>query len=259
MPFADIDGAKIHYRMDGDAKAAPILFSNSLGTDLTLWDKQVAALSKAFRLIRYDTRGHGGSTATPGLYSIERLAQDAAKLLDVLKIKRAHFCGLSLGGMTGMWLASQMPERVDKLILANTTPLMAPREAWDTRINTVRQGGMAAITDSVIDRWFTPMFVETHPKDVAPVRAALLATPPEGYVACCAAIRDMDQRASLPMIRAKTLVIGGTDDPATPPVMCQGIAKAIPGARYVEFPAAHLSNIEAADAFNAATREFLLS
>ena len=257
MPFAEINGGKIHYRIDG-AEGAPVLvFSNSLGTDLSLWEKQVGAFSRSFRLLRYDSRGHGASLVTPGPYSIELLARDVLSLLDRLAIRRAHFCGLSLGGMVGMWLASHTPERIDRLVLANTSPLMAPPDAWEKRIDAVGKGGMAAIAGAVIERWFTPAFRERAPADVEPVRKVLLATPPLGYIGCCAAVRDMDQRSQLPSIRSRTLVIGGSHDPATPPAMGRGIADAIPGAQYIELSAAHLSNIEAADAFNNALSDFL--
>jgi 3-oxoadipate enol-lactonase/4-carboxymuconolactone decarboxylase len=223
-----------------------------------MWDPQVAALSDSFRILRYDHRGHGQSSATPGPYTIETLARDVVALLDALKIARVHFCGLSLGGMVGMWLGASAPDRVEKLILANTSAQLGPPENWNSRITAVRQSGMQSISDAVLGRWFTPAFREAAPQSVSAIRQTLVSTPPEGYCSCCAAIRDMDLRSALPTIHAPTLVINGTHDPATPPAMGQQIAAAIPGAVVTELPAAHLSNIEAADGFNAALREFLL-
>jgi 3-oxoadipate enol-lactonase len=259
MPFAEISGGSIHYRIDGDADAPVLVLSNSLGTDLSMWDQQVPALSCSFRVLRYDSRGHGRSLVTPGPYSIELLARDVVGLLDRLQIARAHLCGLSLGGMVGMWLAANMPGRVGKLVLANTSARLGPPEAWDARVKTVLQGGMNSIVGTVIERWFTPTFLARHTDDVTAVRQALLATAPNGYMACCTAIRDMDQRGQLASIRSPTLVIAGQHDPATPPAMGRTIADGIRGARFIELPTAHLSNIEAADAFNAAVLDFLLA
>jgi 3-oxoadipate enol-lactonase len=247
----------IHHRFDGKVSAPVLVLAHSLGADLTMWDAQAAALSRSFRVLRYDTRGHGRSAVVPGACDIAALAHDTLGLLDRLEISRAHFCGLSLGGMVGIWLAAHAPERIDRLVLANTAALLGPRENWDARIAAVRAGGMAAIADTVIARWFTPEFSRREPPTIAPVRAAILATPPEGYAACAAAVRDMDQRGSLAAIRAPTLVIAGTHDPATPPALCRQLADAIPGASYTELPAAHLSNVECADAFNAAVLGFL--
>ena len=257
MPFAEVNHGRIHYRVDGDIHAPVLLCSHSLGTDLTLWEPQRTALVRSFRILRYDSRGHGRSSVAPGPCTVELLARDAVGLLDHLGISRVHFCGLSLGGMVGMWLGVHATTRVDKLILANTAAQLGSRETWDARIQSVRAGGMAAIADGVLERWFTPAFRERRPGDVAAVRRMLLSVPPEGYTACCAAIRDMDQRAGLAAIRSPTLVISGREDPATTPAMCRMLADAIGGARVIELSAAHLSNIEAAAAFNAAVLEFL--
>jgi 3-oxoadipate enol-lactonase len=259
MPFAEISGGSLHYQFDGDPDAPVLLLSNSLGTDLSMWQRQVAALSSNFRVLRYDSRGQGRSLVTTGPYSIELLARDALGLLDRLEIPRAHFCGLSLGGMIGMWLAAHEPARLGKLVLANTSALLPPPAAWDARIKSVQEGGIAAVVDVIMERWFTPASRESRPLDVETARHALLATSPDGYIACVAAIRDMDLRAELRSIRSHTLVIAGNLDPATPPAMGRTIADAIDGARFVELLAAHLSNIEAPDAFNAAVLDFLLS
>jgi 3-oxoadipate enol-lactonase len=257
MAFADIDGGRLHYRVDGAADAPTLMLSNSLGTNLSMWEAQVPALSRHFRVLRYDSRGHGQSMVSPGPYSIAQLARDALVLLNALDLERAHFCGLSMGGMIAMWLAVHAPERIDRLVLCNTAPRIAPPELWNTRIETVRNGGMKAITDGVIGRWFTQAFIARAPEAVEAVRQVLLTTPPEGYTACCAAIRDMDQRNEVELIKAPTLVISGTHDPATTPADGRFLAERIAGARYTELATAHLSNIEAAEPFTDAVLKFL--
>jgi 3-oxoadipate enol-lactonase len=259
MPFAQIDGGNLHYQFDGDPQGPVLLLSNSLGTNLSIWDGQLAALGRTFRVLRYDSRGHGRSLVTPGPYTIGQLGRDVVSLLVRLEIPRVHFCGLSLGGMVGMWLACREPSRVQRLVLANTAALMGPRDLWDKRIEAVRAAGMTAIADSVIERWLTPAFRESHPAQTESLRAMLLGSPPEGYSASCAAIRDMDQRGHLAEIHAPTLVITGTHDPATPPALGRAIADVIPDSRYVELPAAHMSNIEVAGAFNDAVAQFFLT
>jgi len=259
MPFAEISGGRIHYQFDGDPDAPVLMLSNSLAMDLSMWQRQVAALSPKFRVLRYDSRGQGSSLVTAGPYSIELLARDALALLDRLEIPCVHFCGLSLGGMIGMWLAAHEPARVGKLVLANTAALLPPPAAWDARIKSVQEGGITAIVDLVMERWFTPAFRESRPFDVETARHSLLATSPDGYIACVAALRDMDLRDELISIRSHSLVIAGSFDPATPPAMGRTIAEAIDGARFIELLTSHLSNIEAPEAFNAAVLEFLLS
>ena len=259
MPFADVAGARLHYRFDGAADAPVVMLSNSLGTDLSMWDPQMSALNARYRVLRYDTRGHGQSAVTQGPYTIESLAEDVLGLLDALAIGRVHFCGLSMGGMVGQWLGAHAPQRVDKLILCNTAARIGPPDVWNTRIDNVQKGGMAAIVDAVLARWYTPDFAATDPGAIERTRQMLLRAPPAGYVACCAAIRDMDQRESVSRITVPTLVIAGAHDVATPPADGRFLAERIQGARYVELPAAHLSNIEAAPAFTAALTEFLAS
>jgi 3-oxoadipate enol-lactonase len=251
------DGCRIAIHIDGPADAPPLLLSNSLGTTFRMWDAQIPALSAAFRVIRYDSRGHGQSDAPAGDYSIALLAADALAVLDSLQIETCAFVGLSKGGMVGQWLGAHAPQRLTRLVLANTAAWMGPAQAWQTRIETVNAAGMATITEAVLERWFTPGFRERAPEAVAPVRDMLLATAPQGYAGCCAAIRDMDQRGSLPAIHVPTLVIGGLQDPATPPANSEEIAEGVPGARLVMLDAAHLSNIEQPQAFTASLLEFL--
>jgi 3-carboxy-cis,cis-muconate cycloisomerase len=255
--FVDVDGARIHCRIEGVAGAPVLVLSNGLGTDLAMWEPQMAALARAFRVVRYDTRGHGASADTPGPYSIERLGRDVVGLLDGLGIERAHFCGLSLGGMTGMWLGAHSAGRLHRLVLANTAARMGPPDNWNARINKVREGGMAAISQAVLERWFTPEFIAAHPERIAAMRLMMERTPAQGYIACCAAVRDMDQRDSVAAIATPTLVISGTRDVATPPAEGKFVAERIEGAAYAELDAPHISNIEAAPAFTAALLAFL--
>jgi 3-oxoadipate enol-lactonase len=255
--FADIDGARFRYRFDGPPAAHVLVLSNSLGTDLSMWEPQLPALARRFRVLRYDSRGHGGSAVTPGPYAIERLGRDVVGLLDAFAIDRAHFCGLSLGGMTGMWLGIHAPERLSRLVLANTAAQIAPPDPWNARIEKVRAEGMAAISQAVLARWFTPAFHAQRPADAVAMKEMLERSPAGGYVACCAAVRDMDQRDAVAGIRAPTLVIAGTHDAATPPADGRFLAEHIAAAGYVELDAAHLSNIEAGPRFTDALLSFL--
>jgi 3-oxoadipate enol-lactonase len=250
MPLVELPDARIHYLLEGPAASPALVFSNSLGTNFSMWDPQVAALQKRFRILRYDTRGHGKSSVTPGPYSIEQLAKDALGLLDALHLERVHFCGLSMGGMIGMWLGANAPERLNKLILCNTGARIGTAEVWRSRIEAVRSGGIKSIATAVIDRWFTPAFRSNDPAAIAAVQKQLEETSPDGYSACCAAVRDFDFREKLDSISVQTLVISGTHDPATPPADGQFLSNHIPGAKYAELNAAHLSNIEDRDRFN---------
>ena len=222
-----------------------------------MWEPQLVSLAACFRVIRYDTRGHGDSEVTPGPYSIAMLAGDALALLDALSVPRAHFCGVSMGGMIGMWIGVHTPDRLDRLILANTAARIGNADMYDARIDAVRKGGTAAVASGVFTRWFTPALPEQPTPIVSKLRATFERTSAEGYAACCAAVRDMDERNALSRIRAPTLVIAGSQDLATPPADGRYVAERVPGARYVELPAAHLSNVEAAPAFTQALLQFL--
>jgi 3-oxoadipate enol-lactonase len=239
--------------------APALLLLNPLGVSLDIWDEQLAALSERYELIRFDARGHGKSTigGEQQEATIELLANDALAVLEACGIARAHLCGISLGGMIAMHIAARAPDRVLKVVLSNTTPHMPPREAWDQRIQTVRTRGVEPLVEGTLGRWFTPEFHQAQPERIAKVRTLLRDTSPVGYAACCAAIRDMDQRESIRNITAKTLVMGGTKDAGTTPAMAQSIASSVPEARLVMLEAAHLTNIERADDFNAALIEFL--
>lgn len=246
------DGCRLAYRLDGPREAPVLLFANSLGSRLEVWDAQAAAFAGPYRVLRYDGRGHGRSDAPAGAYGLDRLGRDAVALLDALEIERAHVCGLSLGGVIGQWLGFRAPERLRSLVLANTAAFMGPPDPWEGRIAAVRSGGMAALTESVLARWFTPAFLASAPDRVAAVREMLLGTPAAGYAGCCAAIRDMDLRPTAPLIRTPVSVIVGAHDPSTPPAEGRWLAEAIPEARLVTLDSAHLSNVEQAGAFTAA-------
>ena len=249
---------ELHHLFEGSEEAPVLVMANSLGTTLRMWDEGAPALRERFRLLRYDHRGHGGSPVPPGLYTIEDLGRDALALLDGLGIERFSWCGLSIGGMVGMWLASKAPERVEGLVLCCTSALLGPRELWDERIRVARKDGMDALVDSVVVRWFTPEFFSAHPETVEKAAAMLRGTDPEGYAGCCAAIRDMDLRDRLGQIRAPTLVISAADDPATPPEHGELIRDSIPGAGFEVIPgASHLANIEQPEAVTRAILDHL--
>ncbi len=239
------DTPDLNYLLEGPEDAPVLVLSNSLGTSLEMWDDQAAALRERFRLLRYDTRGHGRSPARPGPYAIGDLGWDVISLLDRLGVESASFCGLSVGGMTGMWLAGEAPGRVERLVLCCTSALLGPKSVWDERIATARKQGMDALVDGVIERWFTPAFRSENPEAVEKMARALRETDPEGYAGCCVAIRDMDLRDRLPSIEAPTLIISAAEDPATPPEHGELIRDAIPVARFEVIPdAAHIANVE---------------
>jgi 3-oxoadipate enol-lactonase len=256
MPFVDVGELRTHYVLTNDQQPV-VVFSNSLGTDFSMWDPQMAELEQRFRILRYDTRGHGQSTVTSGDYSIEQLGRDVLGLLDALRFDRVHFCGLSMGGMIGMWLGIYASDRLHRLVLCNTAARIGTQEMWNARIATVCKDGMKPVAAAVIERWFTPEFRASFPEKVAHAQRMLENSPPEGYAACCAAIRDMDQREAVAQIKAPTLVIYGGKDPVTPAADAHFLKDRIPGAVEVELPAAHLSNVEQADAFTEAVSYFL--
>lgn len=258
MKTVTVEDAQLRCEHSPRPGAPALLLINSLGCSLEMWDDQLSALQERFEVIRYDVRGHGQSSAgTRTELTMDRLARDALAVLDACGIARAHLCGLSLGGMTAMHIAREWPDRVLKVVLSNTTPYMPPRENWQTRIALVTSQGTAAVTEAVLGRWFTPEFRAAEPEKVDRIRQMLLAASPQGYAACCAAIRDMDQREAIKSITATTLVIGGTKDPGTTPADAELIANSIAGAKLVMLEAAHLSNVERAAEFTAALLEFL--
>jgi len=257
MSFVEVGDIRIHYGLEGPTTAAVLVFSNSLGTDYFMWDPQAPVLKKKWRLLRYDTRGHGQTSVTPGPYSIERLGKDVLGLLDSLHLDRVHFCGLSMGGMIGMWLGANARERLNRLVLCNTAVKIGTAETWNARIAAVQKNGMKPIAAAVIERWFTPAFRAKSPEIVSKAQHMLEQANPEGYAACCAAVRDFDFRRKLGLIRVPTLAIAGSQDPATTPADLHALADAIPRARYAELAASHLSNIEDSSRFTAEVNAFL--
>jgi len=258
MPLIDAAGIRQFYRLDGADGAPVLMFSHSLGCDHSQWDTQAAAFQDKYRVLRYDIRGHGATDVTNGDYSIELLARDGLALADALAIPQFAFCGLSLGGMIGQWLAAFAPGRLTHVILANTASRYSDPSILENRIRIVKEQGMAAIADAVLQRFFMARTLEKNPPAVANIRRVLLATNPAGYAGCCAAVRDLNQTAILASIRTPALIIAGEHDQSTP---WQGpgetLAREIPHARVRQLPTAHLSNVEEPDLFSAALRQFL--
>jgi 3-oxoadipate enol-lactonase len=257
MPFITINGDRFHVQVDGPDDGPALLLSNSLSSDLSMWDEQVPIWSQRFRVVRYDQRGHGRSVVTDGPYSMDQLGRDAVGVLDVLGIPKAHWCGLSLGGMVGMWMLTHASERIGRAVLANTAAHMGPVELWNGRIETARRGGMEALVEPTIERWFPAHFRAAAPDTMDRMRAMILRTPVAGYQGCCAAIRDMDQRGSIRSISRPVLVIIGARDPATKPEDGELIASSIANAQKRVLDAAHISNIEQPEAFTSAVADFL--
>ena len=257
MPEIKADGCNIHVEVEGPERAPVLMLSNSLGTNLHMWDEQVAPFTRHFRLVRYDRRGHGKSDAPKGPYSMERLGRDVLAILDHLHIEKINWCGLSMGGMVGMWLGAQAPQRIDKLILSNTTAYFADKAMWDGRIKMVRDKGLSAIVDANMERWFTAGFRERSPQAVARIREMFLATNVDGYIACGEAIRAMDHRPLLPKINAPTLVIAGRYDPATTLEAGEFIAQHMPNAKLAVLDTAHIANMEQPKEYADTVLEFL--
>lgn len=252
----------LNYQIDGPSDAPVLVMSNSLGTDLGMWDVQIPELSKHFRVVRYDTRGHGKSSVTQGPYTIEQLGQDVLALLDALNVEKAAYCGLSMGGLIGQWLGINAPTRFTHLVLCNTAAKIGNAEGWNSRIDTVNAGGeqaMRDLRDGSIARWFTPEFSAANPTVADRIVSMLAATQPAGYTANCAAVRDGDFREQLGLIQAKTLIVCGTGDAVTTPEDGRFMQARIKDAQVVDFHAAHLSNVEAGDAFTQALLNFLNS
>jgi 3-oxoadipate enol-lactonase len=256
------ENVRIYYQFEegfAGADEAPVLvLSHALGANLELWDRQVTALGGELRVLRYDTRGHGSSKAPAGEWTLEELGRDVLQLLDALGIEKAHFCGISLGGMTAQWLGIHAENRFHSIIAADTAARIGTIASWNDRIDEVRRGGMGAIGDRTIERWYTAAFREKEPSLVMKTRRMLLDTSVDGYTGCCAALRDADLTAAVGSIVLPTLVMPGANDPVTPPKNGRFLEEQIHGARYVELNGAHLSNVEDADAFSYELLDFIL-
>jgi 3-oxoadipate enol-lactonase/4-carboxymuconolactone decarboxylase len=259
LPFATIRGTRMFYRLQGNAGQPVLILSHSISTDNAMWDLQADGLLPYFQVLRYDTRGHGASEATAGEYSVEMLGKDILGLADALEIPQFAFCGLSLGGAIGQWVAVHAPQRVTHLVLANTSPQFVPRANWETRIGAVLKGGMPAVVDLAMQRFFSADALAKHNPHVGSIRSVFLGTDPVGYLGCCAALRDMNHVELIRQIKAPTLVISGDRDVATPwSGHGERLAQEIPGAKAIHLTAAHLSNIERPHSFTTALLEFLL-
>lgn len=244
-------------RIDGAHDAPPVLLLHSLGSALDIWDPQVAAWRERFRLIRYDARGHGRSPAPPGEYTLDDLGNDAVRVLDAAGVATAHICGISLGGLTGMWLGVYHPSRVRRLIVAGSAPRVGTRQRWIERIARARAEGMAAMAELAMTTWFTAEFKERQRSTVAAIHRLVASTTLEGYVGCCAALRDADLRQEIHRIQARTLVITGEHDPTVTAADVEAMRATIARARVQTLPGAHLANVECASEFSRAAGAFL--
>jgi 3-oxoadipate enol-lactonase len=257
MPSVEVEGCRLNVEVEGPADAPVLMLSNSLGTDLTMWDGQVKPFTERFRLIRYDRRGHGKSAVPPGPYTMERLGRDVLGILDHLGIDEIDWCGLSMGGMVGQWLGANAPGRIRRLVLANTSCHYPIKDPWNERIAAVASSGLAPLVDPMMGRWFSQGFIAAEPATIARMKAIMLATPAAGYIANCEAVRDMDHRDILAGIRAPTLIVAGRHDVATPVAAAEYIRARIPGAALTLLDAGHISNIEQASDFTAEVMGFL--
>jgi 3-oxoadipate enol-lactonase len=256
MPLIDVGDCELHVQVEGPERAPVLMLSNSLGTTLEMWDPQVQALTKDYRLVRFDRRGHGRSGVPNGPYSMERLGRDVLAIMDVLAIREASWCGLSMGGMEGMWLGANAGDRFNKIILSNTSCHYANKDFWNDRIKLIRaSGGLGPLR--LTEAWFTREFRAREPAIVERLKNGLIATPVEGYIACGEAVRDMDHRNILAQITAPTLVIVGRHDPATTPEAGEFIHSRIPNASLAVIDAAHISNVEQPTQFTDAVLGFL--
>lgn len=257
MPTAESSGVRLHYEVSGRADAPMLVLLNSLGSDLHMWDKVLPVFETKFWVLRSDMRGHGQSEVAPEPFTVEQLGRDVVKLMDVMRVERASICGVSLGGLVGLWLGIHAPDRVDRLILANTAARIGTKEIWEQRIETVKSAGMAALAAATLERWFTPAYRHKHPEEMERIQGMIAATDPRGYTACCAVLRDADLRADAVHVKAASLVIIGTHDPATPPADGRTLHAAIRHSSCFELNASHMSAWECADGFASVVVEHL--
>lgn len=257
MPFLDLPSHRMHYQIDGGHDRPWLVFCNSLGTDLTMWDPQIAGLSQQFRILRYDRRGHGLSDAPPAPYAIGDLGGDVLALMAALGIEKAHFCGLSIGGLTGLWLAQNAAQHFDRMVLCATAAKIGTAESWQARARDVAQSGLAPLRAATAERWFTPAFTAQAPAQVDDILTRFTATTREGYIGCCAALAAADLRAGLADITLPVMTIAGQDDPVCPPADLEQIARNVQQGQSLALSGRHIVNIEAAAAFNQALAAFL--
>jgi 3-oxoadipate enol-lactonase len=257
MPIAHVNGGHLHYQIEGQANAPALVLSNSLATNFGMWDAQMPVLHRHFRVLQYDTRGHGQSEVTPGPYSFEQLGRDVLALADSVDMDKFSFCGLSMGGVTGMWLGINAGHRLHKLALCSTAAKIGNPDTWNARIAAVRKGGMKSIAAATMERWFTARFREREPQGVERIKHMVENTSAEGFIANCEALREADFREGITKISTPTLVISGTHDTGTTPADGKFLTKQIPAARYVELDAAHLCNIEQQAQFTQEVLNFL--
>ena len=249
--------ATIKYQVDGDPGAPPLLLINSIGSTHEMWTRQIDAFRAAFRVIRYDARGHGTSSVPRGPYTVDQLGSDALAILDHAGVSSAHVCGISLGGITAQWLALNAPGRVRGVVLANTAARIGTADSWTERIDLVHQRGMSAVADLAMERWFTPSFRERDPETVRAFRTMVQNCPPDGYLGCCAALRDADLRDQVAAITAPTLLIASAADTATPVEGLEFLRERVSNSELVTLDSAHLSNVECAVEFTAVVMDFL--
>jgi 3-oxoadipate enol-lactonase len=259
MPFADLPTHRLHYRIEGREDAPWLTFCNSLGTDVNMWDAQLEALAPHYRILRYDRRGHGQSDTPSGLYEIADLGRDVLALWDALGIERSHFCGLSIGGLTGQWLGLNAATRLQHLVVSATAAKIGNAEGWAQRIEQVREHGLTVLTEGTVQRWFTPDFVSAHPLIVDEVVAGFLETSREGYIGCCNAVAQADFRDTLQGITTPVMAIAGDDDPVCPPHDLQYIASHVANGRFAQVHGRHICNLESPQDFNALLLDFLQS
>ncbi|MDR2335817.1 MAG: 3-oxoadipate enol-lactonase [Burkholderiaceae bacterium] len=258
--FIAVQGGNLRVRVDGPQDAPALVFSNSLGTTLEMWDAQAAKFSRDFRVVRYDTRGHGGSVVSPGAYSFDLLGSDVVAILDALDIARAHFCGISMGGFTGLWLGLNAASRMHSIAVCNSAAKIGTAEGWNTRSAMVREKGVAAmkeLADSSPSRWFTEAFIAAQPQVVARAQSWIAGVDPQGYAGCCDALAGADVRDRIAGMAVRTLIVAGSADPVTTVADGRFMQEHIPGATLAEVPASHLSNLEAPQAFDDALARFL--
>lgn len=256
--FIDLGDVRLRVRLDGPTAGPPLLFSNSLGAKLEMWDPQVAHFAKTFRCIRYDVRGHGESSCPRGPWSIATLAADALRILDTLHIHKADWAGCSMGGVVGQYLLAYHRDRIGKAVLGNTAAQISlPSTDWNPRIRMAHEKGMGVIAEAMKPRWFSKRFNETSPAEVSRITDQVREASVAGYTACCAAIRDSDLREAVKTITNPVLVVIGAVDPATTPAMGEAMFRSIPGAKKFVIDAAHISNCELPEDYNRAVATFL--